>query len=87
MERATIVGATRVVVFAALAGCNTDNLQIPNGQPGGLDMAFQFEEDACEFALGLGTRVEVLEPPSLRGRVLRAAESVVAFYADVAARA
>ena len=50
-------------------------------------MRFQFEEDACEFALGLGTRVEVLEPTSLRERVIRAAESVVAFYADAPARA
>ena len=50
-------------------------------------MRFQFEEDACEFALGLGTRVKVLEPASLRERVVRAAESVVAFYADAPARA
>lgn len=43
-------------------------------------MRFQFEEDACAFALGFGTRVEVVEPANLRERILRAAEEVVAFY-------
>ena len=33
------------------------------------------------YALGFGTRVEVVEPPSLRERVVRAAREVVAFYA------
>jgi len=50
-------------------------------------MRFQFEEDACEFALGLGTRVEVLEPEGLRERVVGEARSVVAFYTESAARA
>ena len=44
-------------------------------------MRFQFEEDACGLALGFGTRVEVVEPAALRGKVLRMAEEVVAFYA------
>lgn len=43
-------------------------------------MRFQFEEDAAGLALGFGTKVEVLEPEGLRGKVLGAAEEVVAFY-------
>ncbi len=43
-------------------------------------MRFQFEEDACAFALGFGDRAEAVEPAALREKVLRAAERVVAFY-------
>jgi predicted DNA-binding transcriptional regulator YafY len=46
-----------------------------------VSMRFQFEEEACEYALGFGTLVEVVEPASLRERVVGAAEAVVAFYA------
>jgi len=46
-----------------------------------VSMRFQFEEEACEYALGFGTQVEVVEPVSLRERVVRAAQEVVAFYA------
>ena len=46
-----------------------------------VSMRFQFEEEACEYALGFGTQVEVVEPPALRERVARAAAEVVAFYA------
>lgn len=43
-------------------------------------MRFQFEEDACGLALGFGTRLEVIEPPHLRDKVLQTAREVVAFY-------
>ena len=43
-------------------------------------MRFQFPEEACEFALGFGARVEILEPAELRTRVVEMAEGVVAFY-------
>ena len=43
-------------------------------------LRFDAEEMACEYALGFGTQLEVLEPPSLRERVLAAARSVVDFY-------
>ena len=49
-----------------------------------VSMRFQFEEEACEYALGFGTQVEVVEPPALRERVTRAAQEVVAFYAGQA---
>jgi len=49
-------------------------------------MRFQFEEDACAFALGFGTKVEVVEPAALREKVLRAAEQVVAFYSEAGRR-
>ena len=43
-------------------------------------MRFQFEEDACAFALGFGTKVEAVEPAALREKILRAAREAVAFY-------
>ncbi|MBF6589595.1 MAG: YafY family transcriptional regulator [Ktedonobacterales bacterium] len=45
-----------------------------------LDMQFEEEHNACEYALSYGQRMEVLAPQALRERVLRAAEEVVAFY-------
>jgi predicted DNA-binding transcriptional regulator YafY len=55
------------------------------GEPdadGWVEVALRFdaEEMACEYALGFGTQLEVLEPPALRERVLAAARSVVDFY-------
>lgn len=50
-------------------------------------MRFQFEEDACGLALGFGTKVEVLEPVSLRAKVLETAKRVAEFYAGRGARA
>ena len=44
-------------------------------------MRFQFEEDACAFALGFGTKVEAVEPAGLREKVRKAAEEVADFYA------
>ena len=55
------------------------------GQPdaeGWVEVALRFdvEEMACEYALGFGTQLEVLEPVALREKVLAAARRVVAFY-------
>ena len=44
-------------------------------------MRFQFEWEAAELALGLGPRVEVIEPESLRDRVVHLATQVLNFYA------
>jgi predicted DNA-binding transcriptional regulator YafY len=43
-------------------------------------LRFDVEEMACEFALGFGTQLEVLEPASLREKVAEAARGVVEFY-------
>lgn len=45
-----------------------------------LAVRFQFEEEACEYVLALGPRVEVVEPPALRQRVTATARAVVARY-------
>ena len=45
-----------------------------------VSLRFDVEEMACEYALGFGTQLEVLEPATLRERVLAAAQNVVAFY-------
>lgn len=47
-----------------------------------VEMRFQFEEEAAEIALSFGPRLEVLDPPSVRDRVLELARSVVAFYGN-----
>ena len=43
---------------------------------------FDVEEMAVEYALGFGSKLEVLEPRSLREKVIAAAEQVVSFYLD-----
>lgn len=45
-----------------------------------VSLRFDVEEMACEYALGFGTELEVLEPATLRAKVAAAAQSVVAFY-------
>jgi predicted DNA-binding transcriptional regulator YafY len=51
-----------------------------------VSLRFDVEEMACEYALGFGTQLEVLEPAALREKVLDAARNVVAFYTQGAAR-
>ena len=46
-----------------------------------VSMRFQFEAEACEYALSFGAEVEVLEPLELRRKVVEMAEAVIAFYA------
>ena len=46
-------------------------------------MRFQLEDEAAEFALSFGPQVEVVEPLSLREKVIRLAESVVEFYSKL----
>lgn len=41
---------------------------------------FDVEEMACEYALGFGSNLEVLEPRSLREKVIAAAHQVLEFY-------
>jgi predicted DNA-binding transcriptional regulator YafY len=43
-------------------------------------MQFETEDGACWFVLYYGARIEVLEPPSLRQRVLERASDIVALY-------
>jgi predicted DNA-binding transcriptional regulator YafY len=45
-----------------------------------VSMRFQFDWEACEFALSFGPSVEIVEPEELRERVVQMAESVVEFY-------
>jgi predicted DNA-binding transcriptional regulator YafY len=45
-----------------------------------VDMRFQFEEEAAEFVLSFGPKVEVVDPPVLKERVLDLARSVLAFH-------
>jgi predicted DNA-binding transcriptional regulator YafY len=45
-------------------------------------MRFDVEEMAIEYALSFGPLMEVLEPEALREKVINAAKSVVAFYAE-----
>lgn len=44
-------------------------------------LRFDVEEMACEYALGFGTQLEVLEPEGLREKVAQAARDIVVFYA------
>jgi predicted DNA-binding transcriptional regulator YafY len=51
-----------------------------------VSLRFDVEEMACEYALGFGTQLEVLEPLALREKVLEAAQNVVAFYSEKASK-
>jgi len=45
-------------------------------------MRFQFEHEACEYALSFGNRIEVLDPGDLWEKVVEAATGVIEFYAS-----
>ncbi|HET9477988.1 MAG TPA: WYL domain-containing protein [Pyrinomonadaceae bacterium] len=45
-------------------------------------VGFDVEEIACEYALSFGSNLEVLEPRSLREKVIAAAQQVVNFYLE-----
>ena len=47
-----------------------------------VNVGFDVEEMACEYALGFGAKLEVLEPRSLREKVIAAAREVLDFYHD-----
>lgn len=49
-----------------------------------LSVLFEVEDEACDFLLRLGARIEVLEPACLRARVRQLAESIVAVYSPQA---
>ena len=49
-------------------------------------MRFDVEEMSCEYALSFGPLMEVLEPDSLREKVIDAANSVIAYYSSSARR-
>lgn len=58
-----------------------DHIDPPDEQ-GWLRLCLQFETEdaACGYLLSYGTSVEILDPPELREKVIRLAESVAAFY-------
>jgi predicted DNA-binding transcriptional regulator YafY len=45
-----------------------------------LTMRFDAEEEACQFALSFGDQAEVLEPESLRAKVIAGAQGTVSLY-------
>ncbi len=45
-----------------------------------VSIRFDVEEQACEYVLGFGAQMEVVEPPELRDRVLQLAKQVIAFH-------
>ncbi|MEW6207578.1 MAG: YafY family protein [Acidobacteriota bacterium] len=45
-----------------------------------VEMRFDVEEIACEYVLSFGSQIEVIEPESLREKVVEMARSVVEFY-------
>ena len=47
-----------------------------------VNVGFDVEEMACEYALGFGSKLEVIEPRSLREKVIAAARKILEFYSD-----
>jgi len=48
-----------------------------------VSVGFDVEEMACEYALGFGPNLEVIEPETLRKRVVEMARQVLAFYEEL----
>ena len=48
-----------------------------------VSVRFDVEEMACQFALSFGSKLEVLEPETLRAKVIQAATETVEFYKQV----
>jgi predicted DNA-binding transcriptional regulator YafY len=46
-----------------------------------VSLRFDVEEMACQYVLGFGPQIEVIEPEGLAEKVVRMAESVIEFYA------
>lgn len=49
-------------------------------------MCFEGEHNACEYVLSFGSRMEVLEPLTLREKVIQEAENIIQFYAQLATK-
>lgn len=47
-----------------------------------LRLLFQIEEEACGYLLSFGSQLEVVEPQTLREKIIQLAKNVVAFYAQ-----
>jgi predicted DNA-binding transcriptional regulator YafY len=47
-----------------------------------VSLRFDIEDMACEYVLSFGPHIEVLEPQSLREKVIKLAESIISFYAQ-----
>jgi predicted DNA-binding transcriptional regulator YafY len=45
-----------------------------------VSVGFDVDEMACEYALSFGAKLEVLDPPSLRDKVIAAAKEVLSVY-------
>ena len=60
--------------------------EIPEGDRLRVRLRFDIEDEAIEFALGLGASVEAVDPPELRGKVAAAAEALLSLYRPTAAR-
>lgn len=57
--------------------------QVAEPDPDGwvpVTIRFQTEEEACHFVLGFGPQIAVIEPETLRERVIRLVQELAAFY-------
>ncbi|MFL5653778.1 MAG: helix-turn-helix transcriptional regulator [Ktedonobacteraceae bacterium] len=56
----------------------------PADADGWIQVSILFEEEhsACEYVLSFGSQIEVVEPQALREKVIQAAESILALYAQ-----
>jgi predicted DNA-binding transcriptional regulator YafY len=54
--------------------------EVSEGESVRLRMRFDTEEEAVQFALSFGGRIEAIEPPELRAKVLAGALAIAAVY-------
>jgi predicted DNA-binding transcriptional regulator YafY len=75
--------APEIFPFLRLAGRFARVSNSYETEPGGwirISVGFDVEEMACQYALAFGSKLEVIEPASLREKVIEAAREVVEFY-------
>lgn len=75
--------APDVVPFLRIAGRFARVSEVYETEPDGwirISIGFDVEEMACQFALSFGSKLEVLEPETLRAKVIQAAKETVEFY-------
>jgi predicted DNA-binding transcriptional regulator YafY len=81
--RATLRVAPEILFRFPYAGRFARVERVEEDEHGGwatVDMRFQMEEEAIEYVLSFGSRIEVVEPLSLRDKVIDMAKSVIKFY-------
>jgi predicted DNA-binding transcriptional regulator YafY len=74
---ATFIADTEVMRWVRYRGWRLEE-EIPEADRVRIRVRFDIEEEALQFALSFGRRIDVVEPPELRAQVLESARAILA---------